>query len=278
MTTKLLTRDSLADRTGGVWEYISASRLNLWLKCPLAFKLRYVEGVRTPATPSQFVGKTVHSALECFYRHRQLDIRLHSTDLVRRLIDSWSEAAVAEAVVFESAADEETSRKQAIDVVTAYLAQVPADEPKPLAVEAALEAPLIDPVSGENLGVPLVGVLDLVLPGHGGPLIADFKTTSRGGEPLEITHEIQLSSYSYLFRHASPEPEGGLEIRNLVKTKTPKVEVHRYAPRTDRHNRRLFAVIRAYFDALDAGRFVFRPGLGCSFCSFLSSDCSAWSG
>ena len=54
-----------------------------------------------------------------------------------------------------------------------------------------------------------------------GPIIADFKTTSRGGEPLEITNEIQLSSYSYLFRHTSQRPESALEIRNLVKTKTP---------------------------------------------------------
>ena len=49
-----------------------------------------------------------------------------------------------------------------------------------------------------------------------------------------------------------------------MKTKTPKVETHRYPARTDRHYRRLFSVIRAYLDDLDAGRFVFRPGFGCS--------------
>ena len=120
-------------------------------------------------------------------------------------------------------------------------------------------------MSGENLGVPLVGILDLVLPDPGGPLIADFKTTARGGELLEITHEIQLSSYSYMFRHTSPQPEGGLEIRNLVKTKMPKIEIHRYAPRTDRHYRRLLSVIRAYLDAVDAGRFVFGPASAARF-------------
>ena len=50
-------------------------------------------------------------------------------------------------------------------------------------------------------------------------MITDFKTTSRGGELLEITHELQLSAYNYLFRRASPIPEEALEIRNLVKTK-----------------------------------------------------------
>lgn len=145
-------------------------------------------------------------------------------------------------------------------------------------VEKAVEAPLIDPVSGENLGIPLVGVVDLVLPEIEGPVITDFKTTSHGSEPLEIVHEIQLSSYNYLFRHRSHEPEAALEIRNLVKTKTPKIETHRYAARGERHFRRLFSVVRAYLDDLDSGRFVFRPGLGCGMCDFRKSFCSTWSG
>ena len=41
---------------GSVWEYISPSRLNLWLKCPLAFKLKYIDGVTTPTTLSLFLG------------------------------------------------------------------------------------------------------------------------------------------------------------------------------------------------------------------------------
>jgi putative RecB family exonuclease len=278
MTTELLTRDSLAKRTGGVRAYVSPSRLNLWLKCPLAFRLRYIDGIKTPATPSLFVGKTVHSALECLYRHRQLGVALDSADLAHRLVESWDQAVEHEGVKFESTDDEQAYRRQAIELVATYFAQMPADEPRPLAVEAAVEAPLIDPVTGENLGIPLVGIMDLVLPDHDGPLIADFKTTARGGEPLEITHEIQLTSYSYLFRYASHELEGGLEIRSLVKTKVAKIATHRYPARTDRQFRRLFSVIRVYLDDLDAGRFVFRPGLGCSMCDFRNSLCGQWAG
>ena len=147
-----------------------------------------------------------------------------------------------------------------------------------MAVEAAVEAPLVDPASGENLGIPMVGVMDLVLDETDGPVIADFKTTSRGGEPLEITNEIQLSSYSYLFRHTSQRQESALEIRNLMKTKTPKIETHRYPARDERHFRRLFSIIRAYLDDLDSGRFVFRPGLGCGMCDYREDYCRAWDG
>jgi hypothetical protein len=43
---------STGSAAGGVWDYISPSRLNLWLKCPLAFKLRYIDGVKMPTTPA----------------------------------------------------------------------------------------------------------------------------------------------------------------------------------------------------------------------------------
>ena len=38
MTTELLTRETLGERQGGGWSCISSSRLNLWAKCPLAFR------------------------------------------------------------------------------------------------------------------------------------------------------------------------------------------------------------------------------------------------
>ena len=64
------------ERPNGIWDYISPSRLNLWLKCPLAWKLRYIDGIKTPPTPALFLGTRVHDALEMFYRHRQLGVGL----------------------------------------------------------------------------------------------------------------------------------------------------------------------------------------------------------
>jgi putative RecB family exonuclease len=129
---------------------------------------------------------------------------------------------------FADVSEEQGLQKQATDLVAAYVQQMPGDEPKPLAVEVAVEAPLIDPITGENLGLPMVGVIDLVLDDFDGPLVCDFKTTAKGGEPLETAHEIQLASYSLLYKHSQGQDEGGLEIRSLVKTKTPKIENHRY--------------------------------------------------
>jgi hypothetical protein len=271
MSTHPFSRDELVTRAGGVFDYVSASRLNLWLKCPKAFRLRYIDGIKTPTSPAAFVGKAVHLGLECFYRHRQLGLMLSPSDVASRVVNLWGQAVADEHMSFGSVAVEQACQDQTLVLVQAYLGQVPPSEQRPLAVEVAVEAPLVDPATGEDLGMPLVGVMDLVLPDSDGPLIADFKTTARSGEPLAVVHEIQLGCYSFLFRHASGDSEGGLEIRNLIKTKIPKVQFHRYAARNEKHFQRLFAVIRAYLDDLHSGKFLFRPGLGCTTCDFRSS-------
>ncbi len=265
-------------RPNGIWDYISPSRLNLWLKCPLAFKLRYVDRIRVPPSPALFLGKRVHDALELFYRHRQLDVPLSMEGPVQRIADTWEEAIEADEMRFDSVAAELALKEQAAGLIRMYLQQLGADDEIPLAVETTLQEPLIDPFSGEDLGIPLLGILDLILDDRDGPLICDFKTAAKSAAPFEVTHEIQLSCYSYMYRRASGRDEGGLEIRSLIKTKTPKLDFHRYEPRSQRHFRRLFAAVRAYLDDLDRGQYVFRPGMGCNMCEYRDDYCQRWLG
>ena len=277
MSAGLLGFAEVQERQGGALEYVSPSRLSCWLSCPLKWKLRYLDGLRTPTTPSLFIGKAVHSALETYYRHRQFDVTLEADDVVRRSRESWALLVDEEEMSFDSPEAEMAIMQQVDDLVRVYLQTAPRDE-KPLAVEVAVEAPLVDPFTGEDFGIPLVGVLDLVLDGGSGPVITDFKTASRSSEPMEISHEIQLSSYAWLYRQITGQQESGLEIRSLIKTKAPKVEFHPYAARTEGHFRRLFAVIREYLDNLDANRFNFRPSLGCGMCDFRNTQCARWCG
>lgn len=266
------------DRQGGIWEYVSPSRLGLFLKCPLAFKLRYVDGIRSPTSSALFVGKAVHAGLEHFYRHRMLGIALPTEALVKHVMDFWDQTAQEERVTFTSTSQEAALQTQAGDLVKAYVARLPADEPRPLAVEITMQAPVVDPQTGEDLGISLLGVADLILDDPMGPLICDHKTASKAAPPFEITHELQLSCYAYLFRHLSGQRESGLQVRSIIKTKQPKVNWLTYRPRSERHMWRLFAVLREYLDALDSGRFNYRPGWMCSMCEFREKQCRTWCG
>ncbi len=170
--------------------------------------------------------------MECYYRHRQLGVTLGADEINRRSQESWAQLVDEENMTFDSPDSETAMQRQVSDLVRVYLDTVPKDE-KPLAVEVAAEAPLVDPFTGEDLGIPLVGVIDLVLDGETGPIITDFKTAARSSEPMEISHEIQLTAYAWLHRQITGQQEAGLEVRSLIKTKVPKCEFHPYAARTD---------------------------------------------
>ena len=262
----------------GSTSYISASRLNLWLRCPLAWKLKYVDGITTPTTPSLLVGKVVHAGLEVWYRHRQLGIPTTFDTVRQRVSEIWQSTVATEHVRFEKAAEESRLQTQSVDLVMTYLRDVPPDEPRPLGVEASLEMPLVDPVTGEDLGVRLLGIIDLVLDQSAGPVIVDFKTAGSSAAPSPLAHEIQLTVYSYLLRSATGHCESELQIRSLIKTKVPKIVNHQYLAREARHFRRLFAVIREYLAAIDRQQFNYRPSWMCGMCDYAGTHCAHWSG
>ena len=255
--------------------YVSPSRLKLWLKCPLAYRLRYVDGIETPTTPNLFLGQIVHRALEFYYGYRRRYVTLYPEIVSDHIQQIWAVACLEASITFNSGEEEAQLKSQAVNLVETYLAQVRTDEGAPLAVEERLRAPLIDPANGDDLGIALVGVLDLVLEDSDGPVIVDFKTAARSSDKLDIIHELQLTCYSYLFRRVTGRTEAGLEIRSLIKTKTPKIQTHRYEPRSELHFTRLFSVIRAYLDAVDTKQFYIRPGLECTFCDYQGTHCLA---
>jgi CRISPR/Cas system-associated exonuclease Cas4 (RecB family) len=274
-TLKALTASGPRQARPG--DYVSPSRLNLWLRCPLAFKLKYVDGVEVPTSPALLLGQVVHKLLEHYYRHRMRGHSLGAVEVSGHLTAIWAPSVEKANIAFESSAQEERVQCQAVDLVTAYLAQITGDEPAPVAVESVMEAPIVDANTGEDLGISLVGITDLLVEEAEGPLIVDFKTAARS-TLLEISHEIQLTCYALLVRHIFGQEESGLEIRSLIKTKIPQVKVHAYPTRTDDHFRRLLAAIRAYLENLDSGRYVFRPGLGCSVCDYRDDHCRRWGG
>ena len=258
--------------------YISPSRLRLWLKCPLAYKLRYIDGIRTPATPNMLLGKAVHAGLEFYYRHRQRGVTLFPRIVTDYIGEAWELFAAEEGTPFESPERETLLKEQACQLVDTYLTQLPNDEGIPIAVEKQLTAILIDPCTGERMESSLTGILDLVILGPGGVSIVDFKTAARSSTQLDVLYELQLSCYSYLLRHACGLSEDRLEIRSLIRTKTPKVEIHKFDTRREQHFARLFSVIRAYENSLRESSFFIRPGIECSFCDYRPSRCTEFAG
>ena len=134
---------------------------------PAEMGLHYIDGIRPPTTPSLFLGKVVHRILRAFIGicrwaspWKRPNCPTHP-GICGRIVDD-------ENMKFDSAAQEQSLQRQAKDLVAAYIGYAPQDE-KPLAVEVAAEAPLIDPFTGEDLGLPMLGIMDLILDGQEAP-------------------------------------------------------------------------------------------------------------
>ena len=276
--------------------YISPSRIGLWMRCPRAFELRYVEGIRSPVSPSLFLGKVVHAALETYYRHLQLGLELAGDEIDDAVESAWDDQMRDELLH----ADHEKLDKlkaQAHALVARYAESYRGVCEKVIATETPICAPLVDPETGENLGMNLYGIIDLILQEQSGDMpgssqmntagdqrerttsiragarsgcgpcrVVDFKTSAQASQRCELQHELQLTGYAYLVGRITGGENPLLEIRQLVKTKTPKIVGHCYAPRTEKHFRRFFGIVREFLDALDSGKFNPRPGFGCGMC------------
>jgi hypothetical protein len=252
-----------------LWSYISASRLNLWAKCPLAFRFRYVDNIKLPTNANLFLGQVVHGALEMYYRHRQIGLTPIDDDVDTFVDAAFEQLTEAEQMCWDATDDAIKCRKQAVDLVTMYANEYSGIPETIIAMEASLEAPLVDPSTGEDLGVPLFGIVDLVLSDDlvsDSALLVDFKTAS-SAMLIEQSHAVQLTLYTLLLQN-NGYTHVETEIRQLVKTKTPRICAHRFGQRTEQHTRQFFALCREYLDAIDRNAFNYRPGWSCSMCDY----------
>ena len=266
-------QEPLSPKHTPLCDYVSPAKLNLWLKCAHAFRLRYLQGLQPPATPATFVRRRVDAALGLFYRLGHSDAPSNAYDIAESLERSWDEAVIDEGMRFDSPAEETLYRKEFLELVNVYVAGLPHNDPAPLAAMTLMEAPLVDPATSQELGIPLVAKVDLVLDSRPHSTLVDFSIVGPDEEFMEILHEIELSCYAYAHRQATGVCEQELQIRRLVRTQPPKVEVYRFPPRTKIHFRRLLAVVADYLDGLHSGRFVFRPGPDCQTCEYCTTHC-----
>ena len=250
---------------------VSASRLTCFHTCRLKFFFRYVLELKRHTTPTLFLGKAVHAALQRWSLARWRG-EAHDPETIRQaLVAHWASAMLEEPFKWEEK-EEETHQQKAWDLTELYLRETPIPDAEPVeAVEVQIEADL-----GQH-GLPtLLGVIDLV---RSGGRIVDFKTSATAPQTGQVLHRnlIQLTSYAVLYRDATGDEESGLELHHLVKTKQPRLVVSQYGPATEGQITRLYRTIESYVDGVQREDFVPSPGLHCVGCEYFA-ECSAWKG
>ena len=225
-------------------DYVSASQINMYLRCPNQYKFRYVEGLVIPPGSALTRGKAVHAGQELNYQQKietQKDLPL--SDIQEFTAHKFEE--YAEKTDFQKD-DPGKVKDDAITLATLYHQEV-APNVQPMMVEERVEVPLADTV--------LVGYIDLIdTDGY----IHDTKTVDRTPPAGEIEKSLQLTAYSLAYRELMGVEERGVKLDYLVNTKTPKV-VQQEAKRTQKDIDMFLYITNHVIDAIIGGVFYPNP-------------------
>jgi putative RecB family exonuclease len=246
----------------------SATRLICWLQCRLKFYFRYVLQIKKAQTPALYFGDVVHSVLRAWSMARWKREQFELERFKALFEKGWAEQSMQ----INWDGEEDDQRRTAWSVLETYFKETPIKpDERPEAVEVPVEADL------SKYSLPrLIGILDLV---RAGGLIVDYKTSGKtpNAEDAEHLNELQLSSYSVLYRESVGKCESGRELHHLVKLKTPKIVITSLPPMTESQRVKLFKIMESYQEGLARRDIVPSPGFHCAGCEFFN-ECRKWDG
>ena len=133
--------------------------------------------------------------------------------------------------------------------------------------------PIINPQTGQKLGVDLEGVIDLI---EEDDTITEFKTSAQMMDPKEVETHLQLTIYSYAFETLVHKPPKLLRVVDFVKTKKPKMLVLR-TQRTKADYEKFFFLASQVFRGVRSQVFFSRSGFWCKDCEY-GELCKNWEG
>ena len=244
-------------------KHLSISQIKMYLRCPLSWKFRYIDGLIIAPTGSLTLGKSVHSALEGNYTQKiksRQDLPIAQvTDL---FADSW-EAQVKDTIFGD---DEKAGefKDDGVGLIAAYQKEVaPTIQPQMVEKEFNLEF--------ENVGYTLKGFIDLI---DINGIIVDHKTTKRCMNADDVAVDLQLSGYALAYRSVFGAEEKGLRFDVMVRNKTPKIQ-QIPTTRTQADIDRFLKVTGYVAKAIEQGIFYPSPNFMCSMCGY-KDLCRKW--
>lgn len=276
----------LKDDLGNSKRFFSASKIGLFLTCPLKYKYKYIDKIKTDINaPSLTMGTAVHKCMEYIY-----DCKASGVKVDKKIIDN----IIKESLDRNYCPDMDDIQWEEFCEYTKkliYYYNSKKRKHKPLVVEGKVcsevdfEMPFNDPVTGENKhNIYLRGSIDLI---SDDLKIIDFKTAARAYSLAKVDSSIQMTVYSYIFRQMFGVEEEEIMFDIIIKKQktksnpdgTPELRNFR-TKRTERDYIKLYRLIEAIIKAEDNN--VFYPsypseGTWCNYCDY-SEYCEKWNG
>lgn len=250
-------------------ETTSASQLVTYSMCPRRYALQYIFGflpdfVSTPL----ILGSALHSALGWWFEEK-IAGRVPSLEKAEDILSADLLAATSGVNVRWKDKTPESLEDEAKRLVRVYLDRF--GELNVAAVEQEFLVHLEDPETGEILGRPMRGFLDLVLTNG---TIVEIKSAARSWRQSDIVRHLQVGAYAFAYNclHGGPSQ---LEVHVIVKLKrAPRVDVFK-AIRGEAETRWWLRAAGTIEAAIVAGHYPPVPGFLCAECEHAKA-CSSW--
>lgn len=192
---------------------LSYSAVSLYLSCPYAYYLDYVEGAPSLTTAPLLEGSAGHAVLEQNNRNKQkTGDDLPEERLEELWHDEWSQASKTEGAVFDEEQPDEIRRRGAR--LVRHYRKYMAPKLRPVA-QGGIEERFAFKTPG---GTPVVGFIDLVAKEESATRVVDYKIAARAKSPNDAKLSAQLALYAYDKRTPA------VAFVSLVKGATPEVK------------------------------------------------------
>lgn len=240
--------------------HLSPSSLKMFLRCPASYMFRYMYRIKTQPKSYLTKGRALHKGIEVNFvqkinSHEDLPLK----DVQDATADEFEKQATETA--WEEGEDMGKIKDETINLATLYHAEI-APTIQPLMVEQKIVVDI------PETDYQMVGILDLV---DDQLNIRDAKHYGRTPNENDIAEDLQLTTYSFLYRGLTGKVEAGVHLDCLIETKVPKV-VHLSSSRSEKDINRLLNISRTVIHAIDTGCFYPNPtGFMCS-----EKNCDYW--
>jgi len=248
----------------------SVSQIQCYLACPLKYRFQYVEQLPKAFRPAGLAfGGTIHAAVEWLGRARMQGEEPRLEDLLQVFSDDWF-AQNLDPLEFSPGESKDSLERKARVMLEVY--QQATTGRRPAAVEEHFALEIADPQTGECLGIPFRGIVDLV---EDDGTLVDLKTAARAMPQADVDRHLQLSTYALaVCLRTGSVPKLRLDV--LLKGSKPRlerIETSRSVPDLawTAH------LLQRTSWAIEEGSFFPNPSWRCTECEY-REPCQGWRG
>lgn len=196
--------------------YLSATQVLMYLRCPLQYFYRYIRGIKIQPSGTMMLGSSVHSTLKENYTQK---IESRKDIAIPKLQEFFAADFDKRTHETEWAPGEKPGefKDGGVEIVRAYHTIV-SPVTQPVHVEQRWNVEIRD------IPKPLLVILDLV---DSENKIRDHKVSSRTPNQMIVVQSLQLSLYALAYRLATGKTESAVGLDYMVRNKKNEVTINR---------------------------------------------------